>query len=119
MNAHKEYLVFEKKQSNLKCNYYNWNDELYSVFMMGLLRCLEPRKIQADVIIYDELDDFTEVRFIHSGKVKIGFHLNHKQYYALMKQNGFVIGDHGCTFNHKSCFIYRSHTVCDGFFIRK
>lgn len=30
-----------------------------------------------------------------------------------------MIGDHGCTFNHKSSFIYRSHTQCEGFFVRK
>ena len=45
LKSHKEYLTFEKKHSNLKCNFYNWSDQLYSQFMMGLLQCLEPRRI--------------------------------------------------------------------------
>ena len=35
-----------------------------------------------------------------------------------MKED-FVIADHGCTFNTKSSFIYKTHTICEGFFIRK
>lgn len=37
LQSHKEYLTFEKKSSNIKCNFYNWSDQLYSQFMMRLL----------------------------------------------------------------------------------
>lgn len=87
--------------------------------MMKVMHYLEPRRDEREVMIYNELDDFTEVIFFHKGTVKIGFHINHKQYFSLMKFGGFVIADHGCTFNYKSSFIYKTHSVCEGFFIRK
>ena len=87
--------------------------------MMKAMHYLEPRKEERGVMLYNELDDFTEVMFIHKGMVKIGYHINHRQYYALMLLGGFVIADHGCTFNYKSAFIYKTHSICEGFFIRK
>lgn len=119
IKTHRKYFTIEKSFSPIKYNFYNWNDQLYSSFMMKIMKSLEPRKEEREVILFNELDDFTEVLFFHKGKVKVGFHINHKQYFVLMKQKGFCIADHGCTFNHKSNFIYKTHTLCEGFFIRK
>lgn len=67
--------------------------------MMQILSCLEPRKEEREKILFNELDDFTEVIFFHKGKVKVGFHINHRQFFVLIKKNGIVLADHGCTFN--------------------
>ena len=87
--------------------------------MMELLGALEPKQFNIDEMIYNELDDFSEVLFFQKGKAKVGFYVNHKKYFVLMKQNGFTVGDYGCTFNRKAAFIYQAHTMCDTFFIRK
>ena len=39
--------------------------------------------------------------------------------YCLRKKKSIVIADHGCTFNHKSNFIYKTKTLCEGYSIRK
>lgn len=49
----------------------------------------------------------------------MGFEINRKKMYCLRKEKSIVIADHGCTFNHKSNFIYKTRTLCEGFSIRK
>ena len=39
--------------------------------------------------------------------------------FCLRKKQSIVIADHGYTFNHKSNFIYKTKTVCEGYSIRK
>lgn len=80
---------------------------------------LEPRLEERDVILLHELDDFSEVLFFIKGAIDIGFELNRKKYYVLRKKKHFIIGDHGCVFNHKSNYIYKTHLPCEGFSIRK
>jgi hypothetical protein len=103
----------------LKCNYYNWNDQNYRQFMTFLLSKLEPRKEEADTIIFRELDDFPEILFFHSGHLDIGFEINKRKYFVLRKRKSITVGDHGCTFKHRCMYIYRTHTVCEGFSIRR
>ena len=35
------------------------------------------------------------------------------------KSRGEPIGEYGCTFDHTSKFIYKAHSFCEGFFVRK
>lgn len=87
--------------------------------MTELLTRLEPRKEKADTILFTELDDFTEILFFNKGQVDCGFEINRRKMYVLRKKKAIVIADHGCTFNHKSNFIYKTKTDCEGFAIRK
>ena len=57
--------------------------------------------------------------FFNRGTVDIGFEINRKTKFVLRKQKSIVIADHGVTFNHKSNFIYKTKTVCEGFTIKK
>ena len=87
--------------------------------MIDILMKLEPRKEVKETILYNELDDFTEILFFPKGQIDIGFELNRKRFFVLRKGAGIVIADHGCTFNHPSNFIYKTHSDCEGFSIRK
>lgn len=87
--------------------------------MMQVLSHLEPRKDEPNKIIFNEIDDFTEVIFYLKGCIDVGFNVNNTYYFVLRKNKSQVVADHGCTFNHKSAFIYKTHTVCEGYFIRK
>lgn len=76
---------------------------------------MEPK----EQILFNELDDFTEVLFFNKGQVDVGFEINRRKHFVLRQKKAIIIGDHGCTFNNKSSFIYKTHTQCEGFSIRK
>ena len=80
---------------------------------------MEPRRDEIDTILYNELDEFTEILFINKGIVDIGFEINRKKVFCIRKNKLIVIGDHGCTFNHQSYSIFKTKTICQGFSIRK
>lgn len=84
-------------------------------------------------VLYAELEEFTEIFFFDRGQVDIGYELNRKKYFVLRrgvtnntqnnqgqpKQCAVQIAAHGCTFNLKSQFIYRTYQQCSGFSVRK
>ena len=115
----KKFFSFEKKEYGIKHNYYSWEDQAYRNFMFDTLRSLEPRHEESKTILFNELDDFPEITFFNKGKVDIGFEINRKKFFVLRKGGGVTVADYGCTFNHKSQFIYKTHTVCEGFIIRR
>jgi len=108
-----------KINTGLSHNYYGWGDDDYREFMRLILSGLEPRQEEINNILFHELDEFTEILFINSGMVDIGFEINRKKVYCIRKNNMVIIGDHGCTFNHQSYSIFKTKTVCKGFSIRK
>lgn len=116
---YRKYFIFEKKFSELPHNYYSWRDNQYRDFMTEILRNLEPRAEPKDSILFYELDDFTEILFFNKGQCDIGFEINRKKHFVLRQRKSIIIADHGCTFNHKSNFIYKTYTTCEGFSIRK
>jgi len=67
INDFSRYFTFEKKFSKIKYNYYGWNDQVYRDFMVSLLRVLEPRKVMAGKILFNELDEFTEILYFNKG----------------------------------------------------
>jgi myosin-crossreactive antigen len=87
--------------------------------MTDLIMCLEPRFEKSKTIIIYELEEFNEVLFFNSGSIDIGFEINRKKKFVMRKLNSIVIADHGCTFNHQSNFIYKTHSACEGYSIRK
>ena len=87
--------------------------------MIGILRSLEPRYEEKDVILIHELDEFNEVYFFNRGTYEIGFEINHQPYYVLRYKNSNVIGAYGLTFNVRALFQYKTFTSCEGYSIRK
>jgi hypothetical protein len=87
--------------------------------MTLLLGGLEPRREDKETILLREVDDFREILFFQQGSLDIGFEINKKKYFVLRKRKAIIIGDHGCTFNHRSLYIYKTHSMCEGFSIRR
>jgi hypothetical protein len=73
----------------------------------------------ADIIMYNELDDFTEIIYFNRGQIDIGFEINRKKFFVLRLKKNIIMAEHGCTFNHHSQYIYKTHTLCTGFSLRK
>ena len=84
---------------------------------------LEPRFEQAGVTILNELEEVTEVVMFVDGKIDVGFEMNGKRHFVvryinsssddpMTKSYGKAIGDHGCTFNKASRFIYKTASYC-------
>lgn len=100
---------------------------VYQEFITDLVQNMEPRFEYANTIVYTELDEITEVIFFIDGQFDIGFEINGKQIFVLRYTNsttksksyGEGIGEHGCTLNKTSRFIYKTTQYCEGYFIRK
>jgi hypothetical protein len=107
--------------------YFTWDMDIYADFMIDLLTHLEPRFEPQGKVLIDELQEVLEVIMFMNGKFDLGFELNGKKSYVIRYSNtsstvqnaGALIGDHSCTFNKQSRFIYKTVSPCDGFFIRK
>lgn len=92
-----------------------------------MVQQLEPRFEYEETIIFQELDEVTEVIFFVDGKFDLGFEINGKEVYVIryvnsthkQKSFGEGIGEYSCTMNKTSRFIYKTASFCDGFFIRK
>ena len=87
--------------------------------MTQILASLEPRSEPKGAILFNELDEFTEVLFFKSGVINIGFELNRKKVICIKTQSSIILADHGVTFNHPANFFYMAKTQCDGYSIRK
>ena len=89
---------------------------VYQEFITDLVQNMEPRFEYANTIVYTELDEITEVIFFIDGQFDIGFEINGKQIFVLRYTNsttksksyGEGIGEHGCTLNKTSRFIYKT-----------
>ena len=103
----------------IKYNFYSWEDQKYRDFITDMIMCLEPRMEYSNTVIILELEEFNEVLFFNKGSIDIGFEINRKKKFVMRKLNSIVIADHGCTFNHQSNFIYKTHSACEGYSIRK
>ena len=62
--------------------------------------------------------------FFDQGSYEVGFEINKKKYYVIRYKNdknlkANIIGAYESTFNVRSNFVYRTHTKCHGYFIRK
>lgn len=96
-----------------------WSDPPYRSFMLSILKRLEPRYEEAQQLMIEELDEFSEVTFFMRGSYVIGYSINNKYEYLLEKYRNNVIGAYGVTFNKRALFIYKTYTICQGYFIRK
>jgi hypothetical protein len=53
------------------------------------------------------------------GLYRVGFSINGKQQFLPQIYCHNVIGAYGATFNKRAIFIYKTKTLCSGYFIRK
>lgn len=100
MRDYSNHFRFEKKHERIKkYNYYNWTDQYYRNFMVELLKNLQPRMEEKDIILFNELDDVTEILFLNKGQIDIGFEINRKKHFVLRQRQKLIVGDQECTFN--------------------
>ena len=99
--------------------YYDWDDQIYREFMMGVLRLLEPRQEEKETIIYLSIEDVDEMFFIMNGTVDIGFEVSRDTKYVLRLPKRNVIGAFNCTFNKKTLFKYKVSKRIEAYTIRK
>ena len=53
-----------------------WEDQNYRNFMLGILQSLEPRHEYKGTILFEELQEISEIIFISKGNIDIGYELN-------------------------------------------
>ena len=70
--------------------------------MKEFLNMLEPRCIPRKTILYEELEEITEIFFFPKGQVDTGFDINRKRQFVLRNTKNIIVADHGCTFNIKA-----------------
>ena len=70
-------------------------------------------------VIAQELDEFGEVTFIDQGTVAVGFEVNKKHKFIIKYENKCIIGAFGISFGQRSRYIYKTLSICKGYFIRK
>lgn len=110
-----------KKETNAKVphTYYSWHDVYYQNFMIEMLKQLEPIQIPSRETIHYELDEVNEILFIQRGDYNIGYEINKQEQFRLRLGQHTVIGAFEICFNKRQIFIYRTHSECEGFMIRK
>ena len=87
--------------------------------MIALLRHLEPRCEPKGTVLYEELEEITEIFFVSNGTMDIGYEINKQRKYVLRYTNRTMVGAYNCTFNKRTMFLYRCRSECKGYFIRK
>lgn len=99
--------------------YFGWEDQAYREFMIALLRNLEPRFEPKWTILYQELEEISEIFFVSNGTMDIGYEINKQRKYVLRYTNRTLVGAYNCTYNKRTMFLYRCRSECKGYFIRK
>ena len=80
---------------------------------------MEPRREEGNIKLVEELDEFSEVIFFMTGSYVIGYSINNKYIYLPERYIKNVIGAYGVTNHKRALFIYKTVTICEGYFIRK
>ncbi len=78
--------------------FYTWDDLEYGSFMEKVLLRLIPYMAKKDSILFDELDEVSEILFISCGKVDIGFKVNSKPKFIIRFAHKSVLGAYHCTY---------------------
>ena len=64
-----------------------------------MLSFLEPRFELKYAVLLDEMEEVNEIIFINKGKVAIGYSVNKKRKYSIVKTDMCVVGAYGLVFN--------------------
>jgi hypothetical protein len=86
---------------------------------MDILFSLEPRFEDQGTILFDEMEEVSEVIFILEGQYDIGYTINRSYKYKMRFNRVDIIGAYGATFNKRSLFIIKATEKIQGYFIRK
>lgn len=108
-----------KNEFGLNMPLYNWDDPVFSTFMVDILSKLCPRKELAETVIFNTLEEVNEIFFIEEGSVNIGFEINRGAKFVVRLCAGGVIGGFNCTFNRKTIFIYKVYNDFEGHTLKK
>jgi len=87
--------------------------------MMEVLSSLEPRYEDADCYLFKELEEVNEVIFFNKGVYEIGYEFNGEEKFKIRYKNSNLIGAYNVTFGKRSQYIYKTKTICNGWFIRR
>jgi len=86
----KDFLAHFRRTFSIPCKesphlyaFYTWDNNAYKGFMICVLRALEPRKEERNVVLMHELDEVLEIFFFNKGIVEIGFEINHIKHFVL------------------------------------
>ena len=74
--------------------------------MCDLLKSLEPNRYKKNEIIYEELDEVSEVTYI-IGSFFVGYSINRRMLFRL-KQSNIDIGGYSLTFEKNCHYIFKS-----------
>ena len=66
----------EELKLEIQFPYFEYSNEIYSDFMIKLMKNLEIRIFKKDYLIASEMDECMEVLFVESGHYKIGYQIN-------------------------------------------
>ena len=55
-----------------------WDDKPYRSFMLAIIKSLEPRREDEKTILFEELDEFSELIFFMNGQYMIGYSINNQ-----------------------------------------
>ena len=120
------FLLMHHRTFSFKCtwnghanSFYKWNNDSYRNLMLDILTSLEPRIEEAGITLFEELEEINEVIFFNKGLHEIGYDFNGTRKFPLVYKNVAVIGAYNLTSRKPSNFIYRTLTVCEGYFIRR
>lgn len=61
----------------------------------------------------------SELVYLQTGQVAVGFEVNKKKHFCLLLKRGATIGDYATTFDYTSEFNYLAKTHCTGMFLRQ
>jgi len=99
LKAFRRTFVFPNWDNKNQHSYYNWDDPVYSNFMMELMYALEPIHTSANTILFNELEEVDEVLFYIKGIHEIGYELNSEKVFVLRYENSNPLGAYSVTFD--------------------
>lgn len=79
------------KPCGLEYPYYTFEDKDYSDFITSIFSILEVRRIPAQFLIQEELEEVADVIFVEKGTYLMGFQINKKDYYKRKFKDGSII----------------------------
>jgi hypothetical protein len=96
-----------------------FNHDIYSEFMINVMRSLEIYYIPKDFMITAELDECNQIIFVMTGRYNVGYEINKKRYYRKQFGHSTLIGHYNVCFNTRHQFIMQAHTEMVSYIIRK
>ena len=70
--------IFEYQKNKNRGSRYVWDDKPYRSFMLAIIKSLEPRREDEKTILFEELDEFSELIFFMNGQYMIGYSINNQ-----------------------------------------